>query len=138
VPVEHQPLFIAYAERLAAERYRLWADGSTSAAWKAALFACADREEEIAQRVEALFPDADVLQRAVLEKVPDLGEISRAFFAPYTIEEQFALQARGERLGAATWRSFAKHATAAHARDVFLACAILEEQSAEFLESIAT
>jgi len=138
VSIEEQPLLIAYAERLAAERYRSWADGSTSAAWKAALFACADREEEIARRVESLYPAAAALQKAILKKVPDLAATSRAFFAPYTIEEQFLLQARGERLGAATWRSFAKRSTEAHAREVFLACAGLEEQSAAFLESIAT
>jgi hypothetical protein len=137
VPVEHQPLLIAAAERMAAERYRSWADSSTSAAWKSALLACADREEEIARRVESLYPDAPSLQKQLLNATSELAETGRAYFAPYSMDQQFVLQARGERLGAATWRSFAKRTSDTRARDVFLACAILEEQSAKFLESIA-
>ena len=40
-----------------------------------------------------------------------------------------ALQAQGERLGAATWRSFAAGA-------VFLGCALLEEENAACLETL--
>ena len=40
----------------------------------------------------------------------------------------------GERIGAATWRAFARAATRQDRRDVFLACALLEERSAEFLD----
>jgi hypothetical protein len=138
VPAAHQPLLIAYAERLAAERYRSWAESVASAATKASLLACAEREEEIAQRVESLYPDATALQTQLLSTVPELAAAGRSLFAAYSIEDQFALQANGERLGAATWRSFAKRAADAQARDTFLACAVLEEQSAEFLESIVS
>jgi len=58
VPREQQPLLIALAERLAAERYRGWADEVGDADRKAGLLACADREEEIARRVEELYPAA--------------------------------------------------------------------------------
>ena len=56
--------------------------------------------------------------------------------APYTIEEQFRIQAQGERLGAATWRSFARHAESQQTAKVFESCAVLEEESATFLESL--
>ena len=45
------------------------------------------------------------------------------------------MQAKAERVGALTWRSFAK-AARPEARDVFLECAQLEERSAETLESL--
>jgi hypothetical protein len=136
VPVDRQPLLIAVAERLAAERYRGWAARVDAPERKSGLLACADREEEIARRVEALYPAASAAEREILDRNPDLIEVNRTLFAPYTLEQQFLIQAQGERVGAATWRAFARHDTRAEARDVFLGCALLEEQSAEFLESI--
>ncbi|MDP9225560.1 MAG: hypothetical protein M3P18_17300 [Actinomycetota bacterium] len=137
VPRVQQPLLIALAERMAAERYREWAAKVTQPDHKSALLACADREEEIARRVEALYPTAASTQRELLEANPDLIEINRSLFAPYSLEEQFKIQAQGERVGAATWRAFAKHETNSQAREVLLGCALLEEENAAFLESLA-
>lgn len=136
IPRERQPLLIAAAERLAAERYRGWAAQVASAGEQAGLRACAAREEEIARRIEGLYPDAGAVQREILAANPDLLEVNRTLFAGRPLREQFRSQADGERLGAATWRSFAKHAASAAARDTLLACALLEEESASFLESI--
>src|SRR5512147_1025829 len=97
---EQQPLLIAYAERLAAERYRGWAREVGQADRRSGLSACADREEEIARRVEALHPEAAATQRAIVAGNPDLVAINQTLFAPYTLVQQFNLQAQGERLGA--------------------------------------
>jgi len=132
---EERPLFIAIAERMAAVRYRAWAEASADAERRAALLACADREEEIATRVEALYPEADATQADLLAKHPELEELNRSLFADRPLEDQYTIQAEGERVGASTWRAFAEHADA-KAKQVFLDCAELEEQSAAFLESI--
>jgi hypothetical protein len=132
----HRPLVIAIAERLAAERYRGWAKEPTQSAQAEQLLACARREEEIASRVEALFADAPEIQRRILEKHPDLADVNRLLFAGRPLSEQFRIQAQGERLGAATWRSFARMEERADAREVYLACAELEEASALVLEAI--
>ena len=137
VPRERQPLLIALAERMAAERYRGWAGDAADADRRAALLACADREEEIARRVEALYPEAASVQREILAGHPDLPELNRSLFAPHAVQQQLTLQAQGERLGAATWRAFAKHPASDEARKTFLGCALLEEQNADFLESIS-
>jgi hypothetical protein len=129
-------LLIAYAERLAAERYRGWAGQVHDTAQRAGLLACAAREEEIAARIESLYPDAAAAQRALLDANPDLLQVNTRLFAGLTLDRQFELQAQGERLGAATWRAFAQHADDPGARDVLAACAPLEEESADFLESI--
>jgi hypothetical protein len=134
VPAEHRPRLIAYAERLAADRYRGWADESADAATRDGLRACAAREEDIAGRVEALFPGAGAIQRELLSTNGDLLEVNRTLFAGRPLRQQFTLQARGERLGAMTWRALAEHQP--DARDTFLACARLEEESAAFLESL--
>jgi len=136
VDVAQRPLLIALAERMAAVRYRGWASQVTDAAERAGLRACADREEEIARRVEALTPDAASLQRQILADNPGLEEVNRSLFAGRPLDEQLAVQASGERLGAATWRSFARGAPSAEVRETFLGCATLEEESAAYLESM--
>ena len=102
----------------------------------AVVTACADREEEIARRVEALTPDAASLQRQILADNPGLEEVNRSLFAGRPLDEQLVVQASGERLGAATWRSFARGAPSAEVRETFLGCATLEEESAAYLESM--
>jgi len=136
IPREQQPLLIAAAERLAAARYRAWGHDPAMVDHRVALLACAGREEEIAARIEALHPDGAALQRELVAQHPQLAEINRTLFDGRPLAVQFAIQARGERLGAATWRAFAAHAPSPEVRDTFLACASLEEESAALLESL--
>jgi hypothetical protein len=63
VPRQHQPLLLAIAERMAAQRYRAWAGERSE--HESDLRACAEREEEIAARIEALYPDDAVIQRDI-------------------------------------------------------------------------
>ena len=135
VPRDPQPLFVAIAERLAAERYRGWAAQPRYEAHRSQLLACGQREEEIADRIESLYPDAAAVRRDILAKNTDLEEINRGLFAGRPLSEQLTIQAQGERLGAATWRSFARGASRAF-HEAFQACALLEEESAAALEAI--
>ncbi len=135
VPRDQQPLLVAMAERLAADRYRSWADEPSYGAHRAPLLACALREEEIAGRIESLYPDAAAVQRDLLADNPDIEEINRDLFCGRPLDEQLAIQAQGERLGASTWRAFAREANGP-SRATFEACALLEEQSAVVLETI--
>jgi len=136
VPRERQPLFLAIAERLAAERYRGWAANPAYAAHRSRLLACALREEEIAAHVEALRPDAKLIQQEILAANPDLMDINRDLFAKLSLADQMRTQASGERAGAGTWRAFAEHAKDPSASATFLACAKLEEESALVLDDI--
>jgi hypothetical protein len=136
VPEAHRPLLIAVAERLAAERYRGWAREPEVVEHAPLLLSCARREEEIATRVEALFPRAAEIQREMLEKNPDFLEINQTVFAGRPLREQFGIQAQGERLGASTWRALARKEESRVAREVYLACAELEQASAVALEAI--
>jgi hypothetical protein len=131
-----RPLLLAIAERMAAERNRRWADEVGDAQVRAGLLACAAREDEIASRVEAVHPDAAAVQQRLRAAHPDLGTINDAIFAGWPLAEQFAIQASGERLGAATWRALAALRPDEAGREAFLACAPLEEASAVFLESL--
>jgi hypothetical protein len=136
VPAPKRPLLVAYAERLAAERYRGWAKEIGSAAGEAGLRACAEREEEIARSVESLHPDAAATQRALLSDHPDLLDVNRTLFAGRPLSEQFGIQAQGERAGAALWRRLAETPESPRAKEIYLRCAALEEESAVFLEAL--
>ncbi len=136
VALEQRPLLIALAERLAADRYRGWANAAGAESARAQLLACAVREEDIASRVEALHASAEAIQREILEKNPDLQQLSRSLFEGRPVSQQYAIQAQGERLGAATWRSIAQQQTDPSVREVYLACAVLEEESAGVLETL--
>ena len=132
---EVQPLLIAIAERLAADRYRSWAASAGDEKHAADLLVCAEREVEIASRVEALYPDASSAQAQIRADNPDLEEINRSIFAGRSIEDQYAIQAQGEHAGASVWRALAEGAPPA-TRETFLACAELEEKNAAVLEAI--
>jgi hypothetical protein len=131
-----RPLLLAIAERMAAERYRGWLADPANRAHALSLQACAEREEEIARRIEALHSGAAVVQEAIVAANPDLADINRAIFAGRPLAQQLAIQARGERLGAATWRAFARAEKDADRHATLLACADLEEESARALEAI--
>lgn len=136
VAPERQPLLVAIAERLAAERYRGWANDPTNEAYRSRLLACATREEEIASCVEALSPEPAAIEHDIRREHPELEEIDRTVFADRPLTQQFAIQARGERLGAAFWRSVAGREPHAEARQTLLRCAELEEENARVLEAI--
>lgn len=129
------PYVVAYAERLAAKRYRQWATMVSDPGHREQLLACADREEEIASRIEGLSPDAHSIQESFLAAHPGVEGVYAALFEGRPLADQLRIQAAGERLGAATWRSLAKRVDG-EARDVVASCAPLEEQSAETLEGL--
>ncbi|MBI5506041.1 MAG: hypothetical protein HY899_14690 [Deltaproteobacteria bacterium] len=136
VAVADQPLLLALAERMAAARYRAWAEREGDAADRVLLLGCAEREDEVAARIESLRPDAKAVQQRLLEQNPDLVELNRELFAGRPLREQYAIQAKGERLGANTWKAVAGASKHAAVRELFLACATLEEESAMVLETL--
>lgn len=133
---EQQPLLLAALERLAAGRYREWAERHPDAEAKRGLLGCAEREEEIAGRVEALEPRSGEIQRQILSENPEIEQLNRTLFEGRPLEQQLAIQAAGERAGGATWQAFAGASSDPRARGVFESCAPLEEQNARFLERL--
>lgn len=131
---EQQPAIVALAERIAAGRYRAWAERVAADDARERLLACAAREEEIAARVEAEVPDAEAVQRKAQLDHPTLPEGYAALFSGLSLADQWRLQAQAERVGADTWRGLAE-ADAAR-REVYLACAELEEESAGVLDAL--
>lgn len=136
LPSEQQPALMALAERVAAGRYRYWAEAVDDADASQQLVTCAEREEEIARRVEGLVPDTRSLQDEFSARVPDIAEQYRRVFDGRTIPEQLAMQAEAERAGAAAWRAFAAGESEPAKADVLSSCALLEEESAATLDAL--
>ena len=133
---QHQPVLLARLERLAAERYRKWADEYDNQSARQGLLACADREEEIARRVESLDPDASALQDKLMTENPDLLDLNRTLFEGRPLKVQFAMQAQGELAGAAAWRAYAAGASDPLAGELLQSCSSLEEENAAFLQTL--
>src|SRR5262249_59204524 len=70
-------LLIALAERLAADRYRRWACEVGDPARASLLLACAEREEEIARRVQAPHPHAATIPPDIPPRNPAPRDLNR-------------------------------------------------------------
>ncbi len=136
VPREHQGLLIALLERNAARRYRAWVEEAASDDEKRGLEACATREEEVATRIEALTPNPQEIQKTFGRYFPELKAAYESVFGGKDRREQMAIQAAAERGGAGVWRALAAAGGDERSRPTLEACALLEEESAEYLETL--
>lgn len=136
VPEPARPRFLALLERGAAERYRIWAKELPESA--SGLIECSKREDEIADRVEALF-SLDEVGRAKLEAlIPGARETYYKLFEGLKPLEQVRIQANAERQGAAAWRGMAASIADPKIREELERCAGLEEASADYLDALAS
>ncbi len=128
------PFFLSRLERGAAGRYRVWAEQVESPDVRAQLLECAGREDEIADRVEALFPVGEEEVKTVDAAVPAARDAYFAVFEGRTSRGEWEVQAAAERQGAQAWRGLAlQHPDRKEALE---ACAQLEEANASCLERI--
>lgn len=134
LPVACQPAFLAALERGAAERYREWARAEPELA--APLLACAEREEEIAKRAEALFPVDEAGRSGIEAALPEARRSYQEVFEGHALPDQWRLQAAAERTGAEAWRAFAAQQDDDAVVQTLLACAGLEEESARQLDAL--
>lgn len=136
VDAKLQPILLAKLERLAAQRYRNWASDHPDRSVKEGLLACADREDEIARRVESQVPNASSIQDRLLAENPALLDLNRTLFEARPLKIQFAMQAQGEEAGAAAWRAYAVASPDPSAHQVPLSCSALEQANADFLQTL--
>ena len=136
LPPDVLPAFLARLERTAAARYRQWSRDVP--AWASELLACADAEDEIADRISAAFPITAERAAALDERLPAAREIYFSAFDGMAVRDQLRLQAAAERQGAQAWRSVASRASGlshdVHA--VLAACSALEERSADVVDAL--
>lgn len=130
VPAEAYPYLLSQLERTAAARYREWALAVPS--HRDGILQCADREDEIADRVEALFPPSDAHRALVGEIIPKAKATYYSAFEPYTPIEQMTIQANAERQGANAWQTL-KAAYPEHA-DALDQLSQIELRSADYLD----
>lgn len=134
VPDEGRPRFLALLERGAAQRYRGWAKELPEHA--ETLLECADREDEIADRVEKLYPIAAALEKEIAQPLPRARDAYYDVFAGIPVLDQLAIQADAERQGAAAWRGLASQHPDPATREELERCAQLEEASADQLDTL--
>lgn len=126
------PYLLSRLERTAAARYRQWA--AEVAGHSEGLLACAAREDEIADRAEALFPPTDSHRDQVEAMIGPATDAYYAVFEGLTPTQQMAVQAGAERQGSGAWQSLAavhpEHAAA------LAELSALEIESADYLDEL--
>ena len=132
VPGEAYPYLLSQLERTAADRYRGWAEAVPE--HRVELLACADREDEIADRVEAMFPPSQAHRDLVDGIIPAAKQTYYAVFEGYSPFEQMTIQADAEKQGAGAWQRL-KEAYPAQAAQLDQLSAI-ELESAAYLDQL--
>ncbi len=132
IPAEALPYMLSQLERTAAERYRGWADAVPD--HREGLLACAAREDEIADRVEAMFPPSEANRELVQAAIPAARATYYEVFDGHSPLEQMTIQANAERQGANAWQGLKEgYPDKAESLDALSA---IELQSADYLDSI--
>ena len=132
VPPEALPFMLSQLERTAAARYRGWAEDVPE--YRTGLLECAAREDEIADRVEAMFPPSDAHRDLVAQLIPGAKATYYDVFAKYSPIEQMTIQANAERQGADAWQGLKDaYPELSEALDELSS---IEVRSADYLDSI--
>ena len=134
VPEAAVPNFLALLERGAAQRYREWAEQLPE--HREGLLACADREDEIADTADRLFPLAEEYRAETEAPLPEAKALYYSVFADMVVTDQLAIQADAELQGAAAWRNMISADSSEELRAGLEHCSQLEELSSAYLRGI--
>jgi hypothetical protein len=134
VPAEAMPRFLALLERGAAARYRQWMTMLPEHA--DVLGVCAAAEDEIADRIEAVFALDESLRPVVEAPLADATRTYYDVFDAVTVWDQLRIQANAERQGAQAWRNIASRTADERVIAALAACSELEEASADRLDAL--
>ena len=132
VPPEAYPFLLSQLERTAADRYRGWAQDVPEHA--EGLLACAQSEDEIADRVESMFPPSPEHRALVARIIPEAKETYYSAFDSFTPIQQMTIQAGAERQGAGAWQNL--KTLYPDRADEFDALSKIELGSADYLNTL--
>ena len=132
VPEPSRVGFIARLERSAADRYREWAKESDELA--EGLIACADREDEIANRAEKLMPVRPEDEEIVQDALGRARKLYASAFDGHSLRDRIILQAHAERQGSLAWIGFASQTDDEGTKKEFQTLAGLEVASADYID----
>lgn len=133
---EYKPLLLCLVERQAAGRLRSWAVESNDAVISTVMNTCAEQKEEVARRIEALFPDGRDIEEQICIEVPEVIKLSQQLFEHDNFEARLAMQLSGDRFNIKALRGMADAEHREQARQALLTCAVLEQKNADCLENI--
>ena len=134
VPDPDRPRFLALLERTAADRYRAWAGELPHEA--EVLNGCAQREDEIADRIEARFEIDDASLAELRTLLPEARALYYAAFDGFSIDDQLRMQADAELQGANAWRSIAQRVSDASVIAELVRCSALEEETSRVVTEL--
>jgi hypothetical protein len=135
IPEASRPAFLSRLERTAADRYRGWAKQLPE--HEAGLLDCAEREDEIATRVETVLPANNEEHANLINTyIEPARDTYYEVFSALSVFEQLTIQANAERQGALAWRGIADELDDKTIIEELLLCARIEEASADYLDKL--
>jgi hypothetical protein len=93
-------------------------------------------EDEIADRVEAVFALDESLREALEAPLPEAKRTYYDVFTGMDVWDQLRVQANAERQGAQAWRNIASRTSDQRVIDEMATCSALEEASADRLDAL--
>ncbi len=133
---EYRPLLLSLIERQAALRLRAWATEVVDTIQRRIILACADQKEEIARRIEALFPNAMAIEKEISDSVPEVRQVSQQMLRPAQLKSRLATQALVDRVCVRAYRELAEREDFEQARQTLISCAVLDAKAAESIEGV--
>jgi len=133
---EYRPLLLSLIERQAALRLRAWSTEVVDIIQRRILLACADQKEEIARRIEALFPNAIAIEKEITDTVPEVRQVSLQLLRPVHLKARLSTQALVDRICVLAYRDLAEREDFEQVRQTLMSCAVLDTKAAESIESV--
>lgn len=133
---EYKPLLLCLVERQAAARLRNWAVDADDAVCQRVMITCAEQKEEVARRVEALFPDARDIEDQICMEIPEVARFDRELSQNDSLKKRLVMQVSDDRLNARVFQKMAGEERREQARHTLLSCVVLEQKNADCLESV--
>ena len=133
---EYRPLLLSLIERQGALRLRAWSTEMVDIIQRRILLACADQKDEIARRIEALFPNALAIESEITDSVPEVCVVSQELSRPVQLAARLATQALVDRICVRAYRDLAEREDFEQVRQTLISCAVLDAKAAESIEGV--
>ena len=133
---EYRPLLLSLIERQAALRLRAWPTETVEGPQRHILLACAEQKEEIARRIEALFPNALDIESEITDDVPEVQRVNQQLFRPVRLQARLHTQALVDRICVRAYRELAEREGFEQVPQSLISCAVLESKAAEGIEGM--
>jgi hypothetical protein len=135
VETAYQPLLLSLTQRKLASRLRSLALGQDDEARRSVLYSCADKKEQVAQRIEAIYPDAELLEQELEQDLQELQQWEQSLL-PLTLPDMLWVMNHELTFSIAQVKALAEAEGNEQGCHTLLSCAVLLEKCQHLLQNL--